>query len=187
MAFEWNKHRFSGGRLALDVANTVILRHDPARSLDRFASPENLAQFPAAAARFCAEHDLTADLAGQTAETPNSLLVLREAIDVHFRSVAVGKPDRQSLSALLIAIGTALGDSSSSSLAIATARSALRLAADDGDRRLRICGACGWLLYDRSKNRGRIWCDMAVCGNREKARRHYSGSRRRKEVQEREP
>lgn len=40
---------------------------------------------------------------------------------------------------------------------------------------LRECGAesCSWLFVDRSRNRTRRWCDMKVCGNRAKARRHY--------------
>jgi predicted RNA-binding Zn ribbon-like protein len=46
--------------------------------------------------------------------------------------------------------------------------------------RVKICAepACGWLFFDLSRNRSRRWCDMADCGNRAKARRHY---RRRKE------
>lgn len=32
---------------------------------------------------------------------------------------------------------------------------------------------CRWLWIDRTKNLSRRWCDMAVCGNRSKARRHY--------------
>ncbi|MGG2476018.1 CGNR zinc finger domain-containing protein, partial [Rhizobium sp. BR5] len=28
MTFRWTKHRFAGGALALDVANSVILRSD---------------------------------------------------------------------------------------------------------------------------------------------------------------
>ena len=31
---------------------------------------------------------------------------------------------------------------------------------------------CGWLLLDTSKAHRRRWCSMAICGNREKARRH---------------
>jgi predicted RNA-binding Zn ribbon-like protein len=31
---------------------------------------------------------------------------------------------------------------------------------------------CLWLFLDRSKNHGRRWCDMKVCGNRAKVRRH---------------
>jgi predicted RNA-binding Zn ribbon-like protein len=30
-----------------------------------------------------------------------------------------------------------------------------------------------WLFIDASKNATRRWCDMASCGNRAKARRHY--------------
>ncbi len=41
--------------------------------------------------------------------------------------------------------------------------------------RVKMCGGdnCGWLFLDESKNRRRRWCSMEMCGNREKARRHY--------------
>jgi predicted RNA-binding Zn ribbon-like protein len=41
----------------------------------------------------------------------------------------------------------------------------------DGDwSRLKACRntECEWAFYDRSKNRSRTWCSMAVCGNRAK-------------------
>jgi predicted RNA-binding Zn ribbon-like protein len=31
---------------------------------------------------------------------------------------------------------------------------------------------CLWLFLDRTKNHARRWCDMKVCGNRAKVRRH---------------
>lgn len=37
---------------------------------------------------------------------------------------------------------------------------------------------CSWLFIDRSRNRSRRWCDMATCGNRAKARRHYRRTKR---------
>jgi len=43
--------------------------------------------------------------------------------------------------------------------------------------RIRECpgqGNCGWLFLDLSKNASRRWCDMLVCGNRAKARRHHA-------------
>src|SRR5262249_55026221 len=46
--------------------------------------------------------------------------------------------------------------------------------------RIRECpgqGNCGWLFLDLSKNSSRRWCDMRVCGNRAKARRHYARAR----------
>jgi predicted RNA-binding Zn ribbon-like protein len=54
----------------------------------------------------------------------------------------------------------------------------LRLLAMPERERMKICGNCGWLFIDRSKNKSRTWCDMTVCGNRAKASRHY---RRKKE------
>jgi predicted RNA-binding Zn ribbon-like protein len=46
--------------------------------------------------------------------------------------------------------------------------------------RVRECAAedCGWLFLDESRNASRIWCNMQVCGNRAKARRHYARTRR---------
>ncbi len=42
-------------------------------------------------------------------------------------------------------------------------------------RRVGLCCGdnCDWLYLDTSRNRSRRWCDMQVCGNRAKARRHY--------------
>jgi predicted RNA-binding Zn ribbon-like protein len=38
--------------------------------------------------------------------------------------------------------------------------------------RVKACPAddCHWAFYDFSRNRSGTWCDMAVCGNREKVR-----------------
>ena len=38
--------------------------------------------------------------------------------------------------------------------------------------RLKLCGssACRWAFYDRSRNHGGTWCDMATCGNKLKNR-----------------
>jgi predicted RNA-binding Zn ribbon-like protein len=46
-------------------------------------------------------------------------------------------------------------------------------------RRVRQCegAGCAWLFVDRSRNGSRRWCDMSVCGNRAKARRHHAKSR----------
>ena len=46
--------------------------------------------------------------------------------------------------------------------------------------RVRQCGAlpCGWLFLDRTKNHSRNWCQMQVCGNRAKSRRHYARRKR---------
>ncbi|HVS86522.1 MAG TPA: CGNR zinc finger domain-containing protein [Gaiellaceae bacterium] len=57
--------------------------------------------------------------------------------------------------------------------ALATLAGIFAAAAADGSwARLKSCRSelCGWLFYDRSRNRSARWCDMAVCGNRTKTR-----------------
>jgi predicted RNA-binding Zn ribbon-like protein len=174
MSFTWTPHRFAGGALALDVANSVILRFDKTRSLDRFSEPDNLAAFPAAAMAFSAERTLFGPLEPVQPENIAGFLRLREAIDRHFRNHVGGQNSRETLADLLDATAAMLrAASSDQAIEAATAHSALRLLATDQTERMKICGNCGWLFLDKSKNRSRIWCDMTVCGNRVKASRHY--------------
>jgi predicted RNA-binding Zn ribbon-like protein len=58
--------------------------------------------------------------------------------------------------------------------------SAVRLLTGDQTSRIRRCDApnCDWLFLDTSKRGNRRWCDMTVCGNREKARRFYARKKR---------
>jgi len=53
-------------------------------------------------------------------------------------------------------------------------RAAGRLVLSPRLGRIRACAAasCGWWFVDDTKNRSRRWCDMKICGNREKVRRH---------------
>lgn len=181
MTFSWTPHRFSGGALALDVANSVILRFDPARSVDRFADANNLAAFPEAASRLCAERPeqpLKPLPIGRAA----SLIALREAIDRHFRAEATSQPSPVLLADLLEQIAQALRAGASGDLDFETAMSALRLISPSRSGALKICPNCEWLFLDRSKNKSRAWCDMAVCGNRVKARLHYHRKRQEKDA-----
>jgi predicted RNA-binding Zn ribbon-like protein len=52
-------------------------------------------------------------------------------------------------------------------------RAAGRLVVSPRLTRVRACAAsdCGWWFVDDTKNRSRRWCDMTLCGNREKLRR----------------
>ena len=56
------------------------------------------------------------------------------------------------------------------------ARSAADLLTSEGLDDVRVCAAedCNWLFLDTSKNHSRRWCDMKSCGNRAKARKHYT-------------
>jgi predicted RNA-binding Zn ribbon-like protein len=182
MSFQWTLHRFSGGALALDVANSVILRFDETRRTDRFAVPEQLAAFPAAASALSQDRAANGVLAPVTCETGERLVALREAIDAHFRHRTLhGVDDSGLLARLLSRLAETFSAHAASSgpcpVDLATARSALGLIASEDTARLKICPNCQWLFIDRSKNRSRTWCDMAVCGNRAKARLHYAKKR----------
>ena len=126
-------------------------------------------------------------------------VALREAIYGIFSAVAAGRrPAARDLVVLNRALGAALGrlrvargrdgygwvwasgDRAGSPLSLdrpwwPVARSAAELLASVQLARVRECAAssCGWLFLDRSRNASRRWCDMRVCGNREKARRFY--------------
>lgn len=160
--------------MALDVANSVILRHEPERSRDRFAIAAQRDGFAQAASELSAERLLFGPLQPVDAENLETFLQLRETIDRYFRGRTAGHDTQDALADLLEVIARALRLApSEDSLECATARSALRLLGEPAAERMKICGNCGWLFLDRSKNRSRYWCDMAVCGNRAKANRHY--------------
>ena len=183
MTFSWTPHRFVGGALALDLANSVILRHVREKRLDRLADPGIAAAFPEAASRLSAEGPLFGPFALPDAAETGQLLGLREAIDRHFRARIEGSEENPALLAdLLETIAAAIrGRPLRGNLLSATARSALRLLSEAESGRMKICGHCGWLFLDRSRNRSRTWCDMSVCGNREKASRHYRARRKRQD------
>jgi predicted RNA-binding Zn ribbon-like protein len=78
-------------------------------------------------------------------------------LSVHFDSSAARVAPRAegaagALAALLVPVAAAMGDGSW--------------------QRVKACRAddCHWAFYDFSRNRSGTWCDMAVCGNREKVR-----------------
>ncbi|MER9107786.1 CGNR zinc finger domain-containing protein [Mesorhizobium sp. M0243] len=190
MTVSWTPHRFTGGLLALDTANTVVLRGDRERTFDRFDDPAEIARFADAASRFRAaelgERPLAVSSAVAIAPV---VLSIREATDRLFRGAASkGAVATTDLPGFLRACADGLAGSRTEigapgrpfgdpltpiAFEAALAVSALSLLRDDTVARLRICPNCTWLFVDRSRNSSRLWCDMAVCGNRQKASRHY--------------
>jgi predicted RNA-binding Zn ribbon-like protein len=190
MTVSWIKHRFAGGVLALDTANTVVLRGHPGKTFDRFEDTGEIARFADAASVFRAE-----ELGGRTLTAPNPrriaphVLAIREATDGLFRgAVATGGMAAEDVSGFLTACAAGLhgkreqigqpgrpfGDPATPiAFEAALAVSALSLLASDSLARMRICPNCNWLFLDKSRNSSRLWCDMAVCGNRRKVSRHY--------------
>lgn len=194
MAVLWNRHRFSGGLLVLDTTNTVVLRGDAVRSFDRFADRAEIACFAEAAAIFRATELGGRKLVFDESEAAaGKVRRLREAADGLFRQAALSSQlDTGLLPAVLLAAAACLegtdetiggagqpfGDPARP-LRFETALgvSAISLLSGPEWRKVRICPNCNWLFVDRSRNGSRLWCDMSVCGNRQKARRHYERSK----------
>jgi predicted RNA-binding Zn ribbon-like protein len=184
MALEWNNRRFSGGALVFDLINTVVYRQKPALRFDRIAECAEATRFAGAATSFrreeCQVYPGPRDI---SAAEHGLLLKLREAAYERFQQVAEGKAaSPSSLAQLLRLIAEALERASDMPFVAETAVSALRQTCLNEPSRIKACPGCDWLFLDRSKNASRIWCDMAVCGNRHKARLNYE--RRSKSVSE---
>jgi predicted RNA-binding Zn ribbon-like protein len=180
MKDEWTQHRFSGGALALDLVNTVVRRTDPDRIFDRLANAADANQFAEAAAKF-REEELGGAFQFSDAVEPDfiKLLELRERIYANFAPLSQTPAARlAALSLLLGASERALADAGPDSLLCHAVLSWMRLNGPEKRAKLRACPACGWLFLDKSRNGSRIWCDMAVCGNRQKSRLNYHKKRR---------
>lgn len=194
MTFDWNAHRFSGGVLALDLANTVVFRDAPDRALDRFSDHSQLQGFARAAAQF--RQGEWGDARFRPPEHPaqiNRLIDVREAINTLFRTAVRGGGLQPANMAAFLQLGSALvcdepgrqdlalpgSGMGPRDLSLGTAAflSAMRLLEPARLGRVKICPNCHWLYLDESRNRSRRWCDMTVCGNRAKAQRHYRRNR----------
>jgi predicted RNA-binding Zn ribbon-like protein len=192
-----------GEDICLAFANTLAWRGSaaPVETLGDFAALITWAQasaaLPAPTARklasWAGEHPSKATKVFAEA------IALREAIYRISRALASGEPDRnQDFAALSRALSEAparrqlarsragyawqidLGKIGGAGLPAATLLAPVLWSAADlmvggARRRIRQCAnhACLWLFVDESKNGTRRWCDMASCGNRAKARRHY--------------
>jgi predicted RNA-binding Zn ribbon-like protein len=131
---------------------------------------------------------------GAAREALEKTLALRSALRSIFGSLAVGiAPDQEAITGLnrfvreaqghmhLVGSGSEydwewLVDDDLVRVPWPVARSAAVLLVSEQLSRVRICDAdtCRWLFLDTSKSGRRRWCDMKVCGNRAKARRHYA-------------
>jgi predicted RNA-binding Zn ribbon-like protein len=192
----------SGGRLCLDLANTVSRRKTDA-PIDLLASYAHLVAWARLAGLVDqAGADALLAAAGRQPEDAARVLAravgLREAIFgvMHALATAEGIPESP-----LATINAELGRAMAHARVVradggfawgwdedvpaaraldrplwAVARSAADLLVSDDRRLIRECAEdrCAWLFLDTSKNKSRRWCDMAVCGNRAKARRHYA-------------
>ena len=196
LAHSFASHDLVGGDLAVDLVNTVtdwdVAPKDWLDSYGRLLSWAALSGRVAATDLAELERLAAADPAGAEAALARARAV-REALYEVLRAAADGRaPAAQALAAAEAAWRDAAAamrlevSGEGGRLQVSVARAGLdlitlRAAASamallTGDRlpRLRRCGGprCGWLFVDVSKAGRRRWCDMATCGNDEKAKRH---------------
>lgn len=186
--YQWLPRQFVGGAPCLDLANTVVFRGDPRRRQDRLRAMADVMNW-VRVGRVAAS--VSESMSGEEAELWLARLrAVREQIDLIFRSVAHHRsPGAEGLRGLLlhwsesldrrdrlVADGAGLRIETDGarppSLHAVAAQSAVELLLSRHVDRVRTCPSCGWLFVDTSRNGRRVWCDMAICGNRAKARRH---------------
>lgn len=171
---EWTAHKFSGGVLALDLANTVVWQDDLSRRTDRLKSLNDATHFARAAAQYSDFDTPNRKLIPpKTVIEFNRLIALRNAIDGWLRPIALGVEGYAALPQLLKSSWKSTQYTSPAHLEYACALSAVCFFQPAIQIRVKVCPACRWLFLDKSKNQSRRWCDMKVCGNRAKARTHY--------------
>ena len=199
---DWEQEfELSGGVLCLDFANTVLKRNLPGREKDELVNYGRLVGFAKQAKVLSsAKADLLRKRASESPAVVSRVLPaavkLREAIYRVFSSLAGGRPaasnDVKVIEAFALEawkrrrlIPSSRGsyrwqwkledEDNPAQMLWPIALSAVQLLTSDGVGAVRECAAddCAWLFLDESRNRSRRWCDMKVCGNRQKARRHY--------------
>ncbi|MDW4897128.1 CGNR zinc finger domain-containing protein [Streptomyces californicus] len=191
-----------GGHPVLDFANTVAWRLDPARTADRVRGVEAWARWAVAAGLLTADRAealLRAEVADSTPSTGATagLLDLRAALwpvldalvedeeppaaewEALRRRMVLAREDAALPPAFPLRWrpGTDRLDDLRHVLALRTED----LLSGDGLGRVRRCEGpgCGWFFLDRSRSGTRRWCSSQDCGNRDRARRHYSRTRQR--------
>jgi predicted RNA-binding Zn ribbon-like protein len=201
-ATETPRFKFTGGRLCLDYVNTLRRRLTD-RPLDLLRAYADLVTWGRDAGALTAAEAQA--LLREGARRPREAqAVVRRAVEVRealYRifTATAGKraPAPEDVAALNAALGEALAaarivprqrgfawDWTEDPSALQrplwpVVRSAAEMLTSNEVVAVRKCAAadCAWVFMDQSKNRSRRWCDMRVCGNRAKVRRHYRKGR----------
>ena len=165
-AFAWEDHHFVAGSTALDFANAVVYRLDKPRREDRFRTPADVNAWARAAGL------AAAPIAGSELD---EVLAARDAIDAYFRAPPErgGGKDWQRLVRFYARQVAGIEEKPLPRLLAIIVHEAVALRFSPAMARVKTCSGCGWLFVDRTRNNSKRWCIAALCGNRDKARRHY--------------
>jgi predicted RNA-binding Zn ribbon-like protein len=188
---------FCGGHLAIDFTNTVGSRGGtPEEHFNVYGDVLSWAEARGAIGRAEAQR-LRHDAARRPAAARAALASLVGAREALYRVIEAAAAGRKAAASDLAEVNAHVGaafsgahlrpdqgrlaltfePAGSAPLADAILTPVMRAAIDllttDAIARVRPCGdpSCAWLFVDATRNRTRRWCDMKVCGNRNKVRR----------------
>jgi predicted RNA-binding Zn ribbon-like protein len=185
----WVPEHFIGGHPALDLANSVFNRRVPEPHNELLKSALDIGNwFKASGLVDAREAAAVAGIAGEP--LVERIHAVREASAQIFGSIAAKRaPATEALGFLFMSAASGLAGGAVGlngmrpDLALARWRdpdavtAVLAMLSIEGfftlpRERLRSCPRCGWLFLDTSRGGKRRWCNMRVCGNREKVSRH---------------
>lgn len=189
--------RLSGAPV-LDALNTVGGPRGDRIENERLATPGDLADW-ARGAGILMREDLMCLQQGLAVDGADALARFRLFRDAAFKvfdaALAGQAAPQEALAALSQAIASAkaasrLGqkdgrlqwrldraDADPDRLTAALALEADHFMAGPDFARLRRCRRCSWMFLASVRGRPRIWCSMALCGNRDKQARHAARAR----------
>jgi len=176
---------FVGGRLWLDLLNTVIAEGPGSRDL--LERPDGTQSWRAAAAiSESAPEGGSPDLAGlrETLRPALDLLRERRALPAELVERINGLLGEVALRSRLVPEGGSHSlvswlDTGTAGPAGAVAEDFARFVCEGEPERLKHCAnpACSLVFYDSGKNNARRWCSMNLCGNRDKVARYRARRR----------
>lgn len=190
-----NEFRLVAGHPALDFANTLDYRFDPARRVELLSDYEQLLEFARQSELITGKQARKLFLQSSKRESSLTLLhaiEIREALDSLFRSVVAHRPPSdgciKTLNRYLVATRVQEAVSWQHSDFVRryddlagrpdgpiwpVVDAAADLLSSPKRHHIRECSepSCRWLFLDQTKNHSRRWCDMGICGNRSKVRR----------------
>jgi predicted RNA-binding Zn ribbon-like protein len=194
MVRPWTFH-IGAGALCLDFANTLSWRRSAA-PIERLQTYYDLSRWAQQLRLISRREELRlrrqgAVRPGQSGRTLAQARALRETIFAIFAAISERRvPDDRDLKTLEGYLKVAVAHSGLAAQdgayhwapihQVGMARVLWSIALSAGEllgsaraARLGQCSGrdCRWLWLDRTRNQNRRWCDMAVCGNRTKARR----------------
>jgi predicted RNA-binding Zn ribbon-like protein len=192
---------FCGGQLAIDFTNTVGSRGGvPEEHFNAYADVLSWANTRGVIGRAEAQR-LRQEAARRPAAAAGalaSIVAIRESL---YRVIAAAASGRKPAGADLARVNASVGASLSGAhlrpqggrlelsfagagaeslhalIATPVVRAAIDLLTTDAIQRVRSCAdeSCAWLFVDTTRSGTRRWCDMKVCGNRNKVRRFREG------------